>query len=177
MRSFTGPGNRVPRTSAFQQLDTSPCFSGRYVVQVLLSTYEEVVISSQVFGGLGFCKAPTVTTGVPPSGSTCPDATEGPENTKDSPRSLLSPISSTDSVPHPSLKPVDGLRNLRTLETDQPKIVRNVKGSVDTASASDSELRRSLRNHGTEENMVRTYGLNTFSTTCFRQFLSQEPQA
>ena len=116
------------------------------------------LICSQAFEGFDFCKAPTVTTGVP--GTTCPDATEGPETTEDSPRSLLSPLSSIDS-PYSSLKPVADLRNLRILEHDQLKIERNVKGSLDTLSAADSELRRSLRNHGTEENRVRICGLHT----------------
>lgn len=108
----------------------------------------------QVFEGLEFCKSHIVTTGVP--GSTCPDAIGGPETTEgpDSPRSLLSPLSSIDSRLS-SLHAVAGLRDLRILGPDHLKIARDVKGGVETASVADSDLRRSLRNHGTEEKKVR----------------------
>lgn len=112
----------------------------------------------QVFESLDFCKAQTVTTGAP--GSPCPEAMEDPEKTEESPRSLLSPLSSIDS-PLSSFKSAACLRNVKILGPNQLKIARDAKGSVDTeaVSVADSELRRSLRNHGSEEKKVRDFGL------------------
>ncbi|CAL8465681.1 g5217 [Coccomyxa elongata] len=108
----------------------------------------QAVPERQAFESLELCEAHIVTTGVP--GSICPDAIGDPETTDDSPKSLLSSLSSIGS-PLSSLKAVAGLRNLRILGPDQLKIAKDVKGGVETASIADSELRRSLRNHGTEE--------------------------
>ena len=157
----------------FDRLDTIPCLV--VDTSLRLSSIYELVILSQIFEGLGFCKAPTVTTGVP--GSTFPDTMElHPKNTEDSPGKVLSPLSSIVG-PLPSLKLIAGLREPRTSDHDQLRIAMDVKGSTDTDSAADSELCRLLRRNGTEESKVRICDLYLFSTACLQKMLSKESQA
>ena len=95
-------------------------------------------------------KAPVVTTGIPGK-----DAEDAVECGHDSPRSLLNALPSVESPISSQRTPAD-FRNLKIMGPDQLKIARDLAGSLDSASGPDSELRRSLRNHDTDNRKVCT---------------------
>ena len=100
--------------------------------------------------GRRYLKAPIVTTGIP--GTT--DGIGGTADRADeSPTSFLHGLPSMES-PMSSQRTAAEFHELRVLGTDQLTIARDPAGSLGSASAADSELRRSLRNHNSEDRKV-----------------------
>ncbi len=106
-------------------------------------------------------KAPIVTTGIP--GRPFPEAFEGPRILGESPKSLvsespnspLSAFSSFESAPSCEGTAAE-LRSARILGPEQVTV-------VDSASVDDSQVRRSLRNHGMDAKQVLHCSLATLS--------------